>query len=253
MLVEVTPQPGRRWSAQSRICLTLVALTAELVIGLTVAQAAEKTLWQMGKPDHSPLEFNNQWDFSQGHDPDFTVGKSSLDRDWSAFHPGTDDGPSGHRIHPFKVAFQLNDFPRGTFYLTVDAIFKAPLIPVYFVEVNGKKGKFYFHPTLTYDISDAVGGTDLIFSIQHLRIALPAAYFQEGQNTLVLTCADDRSQVVLPQQKLPDGQTSGIYYDALELSQDPEARHEKPKLQVTARPTVFYRRHASNEMDEVVV
>ena len=246
-------QSDCRWNARLRIWRALVVVIAELVIGLTIGRAAEKTLWQMGKPDHSSLEFNDQWDFSQGHDPDFTIGKSSLGRDWSGYHPGTDDSPSGHRIHPFRIAFQLDNVPRGTFYLTVDAIFKAPLIPSYFVEVNGKKGKFYFHPTLTYDIGDAVPGFDLIYSIQHLRISLPGAYFQKGQNNLVLTCADDLSRVILPQQKLPDGQISGIYYDALELSQDPEARFEKPKLQATARPTIFYRQHPANEMDEVVV
>jgi hypothetical protein len=86
-----------------------------------------------------------------------------------------------------------------------------------------------------------------------LRIALPAAYFQKGQNLLVLTCADALSQIILPQQKVPGGATSGMYYDALELSQDPEAGLKKPELQATAQPTIFYRQHGGSEIREVVV
>ena len=248
------PRIGNRFPVRSATIFSVFTIfILELMFALPVLSAAEKSLWQIGKTDHSPLEFNSTWDFSQGHDPNFAVGTSQPDKDWSAFHPGTADAASGHRSHPFRVGFQLESPPRGNFYLTVDVIVKIPLEPVLFIDVNGKKGAFYFHPTLTYDIGDAVAGMDLTFSVQRLRVPLPAEYFHKGANSLVLTAADDRSRVILPQAKLADGQTSGFWYDALQLSQDAEAKPGKPPLRISAEPTVFYRQHTGDGLHEVVL
>lgn len=65
--------------------LAFVALLALLVFSPSASRAAEKTIWQIGKPDHASLEFNQNWDFSQGRNPQFTVGQSTPQRDWSAF------------------------------------------------------------------------------------------------------------------------------------------------------------------------
>jgi alpha-mannosidase len=235
----------------------LLALVLALTFFPSRSPACDKVIWQIGEPNHAALEFNRQWDFSQGRDPEFIVGQSSPGKDWSAFHPGPADAAHGRRVHPFTILFHLDDTPRGVFYLSIDTMFRVALIPEYFVEINGKKGRFYFRPVLTYDKGDPdvveLNSWSILSSAQHLRIALPAAYFQKGQNLLVLTCADGRSQVVVPQQKIQGRETSGIYYDALELSQDPEARLEKPALQATAQPTIFYRQHGGNELREVVV
>src|SRR5207237_4163073 len=127
----------------------------------------------------------------------FVVGKSSPERDWSGLQPSSPLQPGGGQVHPFTVVFQLDAVPRGVSYLTVDAMFRSPLIPNYFIEVNGKKGMFHFHPTLTYETGDPETAWNIIFSYQRLRVALPAAYFRRGENRLVLTCAGDTSQAVL--------------------------------------------------------
>jgi hypothetical protein len=44
---------GSGWDKRSRSRLTLSVIVTELVIGLAMAQAAEKSLWQIGKPDHA--------------------------------------------------------------------------------------------------------------------------------------------------------------------------------------------------------
>ncbi len=46
----------------------LLSLAVALAISSACGRPAEKTIWQMGKPDHASLEFNQRWDFSTTHD-----------------------------------------------------------------------------------------------------------------------------------------------------------------------------------------
>src|SRR2546425_6097736 len=249
-------QPGGRLSLGPRRIsglstgISILILVAGLMLPTNLAQAAEQILWQIGKPDHASLEFNDLWDFSR--DPIFVVGKSSPEKDWSSYHPGAEDRAGGHRVHPFTVIFEIPTAPRGVFYLTVDAMFKSPHIPEYFVEINGKKGRFHFRPELTYETGDPNTAWNIIFSVQRLKVALPAAYFRKGENRIVLTCDGDLSRVILRQSKPPSA-GSGIFYDAVQLSQDPAAKFEEVKAQSNAYPTICYRHRADGRLGEVIL
>ncbi len=212
---------------------------------------AEEVIWQIGQRDNATLEFNDDWDFAQHGDPNFVVGKSDPKKDWSGFHPASSNEASGHRVHPFTITFQLNGRPRGVFYLTVDVLFKAPGIPEYQVEVNGKVGRFYFHPSLTYDIGDPETAWDVTFSNQRLRIALAAADFHPGENKIVLACEGDLSHAIVRVAD-PSTEASGIYYDALQLSNDEAASLPAAPPELSATPTIFYRTHGQS-LAEIVV
>jgi len=61
-------------------------------------------------------------------------------------------------------------------------MFTSPGIPEYVVEVNGKKGRYYFQPKLSPVMGDPEAAWNIVFSVQQLHIALPAGYFRMGEN-----------------------------------------------------------------------
>lgn len=164
--------------------LLLRAVTLALLIFSAAsgfcAEATEQVLWTIGKVDNSTLEFNNKWDFAAGGNPEFVAGKSDPRKDWSGFHPGSRDAEHGSRPHPFVVSFDLPKAPAGVFYLTLDLLFKSAGVPQYVVEINGHKGKFFPAPTLSEEIGDPETAWNIVFSRQHLVLALPASYFRKG-------------------------------------------------------------------------
>ena len=245
---------GSRRRVHSGVKAALFVLAGVVAWGASSVRTpgAERTIWQIGKRDHASLEFNARWDFAQGKDPNFIVGQSRPAEDWSRFHPAPADPGGGGRVHPFTVQFDLEDAPRGVFYLTVDAMFYEPLIPQYMVEINGKKGRYSFNPTLSYDIGNPGWFDDIILSNERLRVAIPAAYLRHGKNRLVLSCDGESGEAIMAGGgaiRTP----SRIYYDAVELSNDPAERGERRVVQGTARPTIFYRRGGDGGLRELVI
>jgi len=239
--------PSRGSQAAKHVIVVLMfALCASDV------NAQERSLWQIGKRDNASLEFNQAWDFSQGHDPVFVVGRSDPKKDWSHIQPGPADSGSGHRVHPFTIQFDLDAAPRGTFYFVADVFFKGALIPQYIVEINGKKGLFYFHPTHSYDLADPEMYNNFMSSTQHLRIPLPASFFHQGANQLIVSCVGASGSAIFSGESKVVGE-SRIYYDDLALSNDPGARYDEKRLQAKAYPTIFYRQGESNQLKEVVL
>ncbi len=231
--------------------LSLLALMTMLPLFVRDISAVEKTIWQVGKRDNAGLEFNADWDFFQGKDPSFVIGQSNPKEGWSRFHPASSDPRAGQRVHPFTIQFDLPDEPRGVYYLTVNAMFFEPLIPQFVIEIGGRKGRYYFRPTLSYEIGDPDWFHNIILSNQRLRIPLPAAFLRRGKNTLVLSCVGRSGDAIFPGE-LGISARSGIYYDALELSQD-QAAHLKPGvLTATAQPTIFYRQGEDGRLMELV-
>lgn len=229
---------------------TWIGALAAALLAAGQLGAAERTLWQIGKLDHASIEFNSQWDFAQGKDPLFVVGESQPARDWSAFHPSDADPRGGNRIHPFTVKFRLNEEPRGVFYLIVDALFADPLVPQYSVEINGHKGRYYLDPVLSYDIGNPTWFDTPILSTRRLRVPIQSANLRRGENIVVLRCAGSSGAGLAPAAAVSPV-ASGLYYDAVEFTNDPAA--SKPtSLRATARPTIFYRRGAGGEVRELV-
>jgi alpha-mannosidase len=228
--------------------LTIALLGFACASGLR-AEAAETVLWTIGKVDNSTREFNDKWDFAANANPEFVVGKSDPQKDWSGFHPGSRDETDGSRPHPFVISFDLSNSPAGVFYLRLDLLFKSAGVPQYVVEINGHKGKFFPKPTLSDEIGDPETAWNIVFSYQHLVLALPASYFQQGSNRLVLTCLDDNSEPLLGRNN-PTGGESGVYYDALQLANDPQAT-PSTAVDADAVPTIFYR-HSDSGLRELV-
>jgi alpha-mannosidase len=225
---------------------------ALLLLGAGIsARGAEQVLWTIGKVDASTLEFNDKWDFTAKGDPKFIIGKSDPRTDWSGFHPGSRDIAHGGRAHRFVISFELPGTPTGIFHLNLDLLFKSAGVPQYIVEINGKKGRFFPHPRLSDQIGDPETAWNIVFSRQRLTLDLPASYFRTGGNRLALSCLDDNSEPLLGRTK-PSGAESGLYYDALELTNDPQDKLSHA-TEIDAEPTIFYRRAGRGLRESVIV
>ena len=170
-------------------------------------------------------------------------------QDWSAFHPGAADGSSGP--HPFSVVFELNSPPAGVFHLNINLLIKAVGIPQYIVEINGKKGRFLLNPQLSQEIGDPETAWNILFSRQRLSIDIPASDLHPGVNRLVLTCLGGNYEPILGSGAKFSG-VSGVYYDELELSNDPDAKWA-PHSHAAATPTMFYRSGPSGLSETVAL
>jgi alpha-mannosidase len=205
-----------------------MALVLMLAAVAGTAAAEPQTVWQIGKPDGSYMEFAiagdyHAWDKQfAAKDPVFEVGKSDPAKDWPFIHPGPGDSWAGAREHPFTIRFTLADEPRGIFTLRIDlADTHGKETPRYVVRVGERTGDFRLPP----------GGGDASLTDPKagkpykLTLILPAEAFKKGANQIVLTCAD----------------ASWVQYDAITLGQDPDAKMPEAAVQsVTATPTPFF-------------
>ena len=141
----------------------------------------------------------------------------------------------GSRPHPFVISFDLPGPPAGVFNLTIDLLFKSAGVPQYVVEINGRKGRFFPSPKLSEEIGDPETAWNIVFSRQRLNLALPASFFRAGSNRLVLTCVDDNSKPILAPTQA-SGAESGLYYDALELSNDDHKANPRQRRKLMQRP-----------------
>jgi hypothetical protein len=203
-------------------------------VGL-VSGATPRTLWQIGRFDSSSSEFKAGVDYNDATNaPVYVIGKSDPARDWCAFQPASSTAASGY---PLTVEFELPQTPHGLYTLTAGLLVEAPGLPVLQVEINGHRGWFYQHPKIilsTNEISPAFFPT---FSESRITIALPIPYLNRGANKLVLTAIDETAV----KSTAPLGRRSpGIYYDALGLQHDAEAK-DAPALTAEVIPTVFYK------------
>ena len=206
------------------------------------AGAAPEVVWQIGKFDQSSGEFNQgevrPRVFAAGHaksDVFYIVGKSSPATDWPAFQPGTANGRAGFRPHPYTIQFDLPEAPRGLYTLKVALLVETPRVSRLQVEINGHRALLFQHPTLNYAGGDVSSVFEPAYSADTIAVDLPTNFLKEGTNELVLTALDkpaERDDVTNP----------GLYYDALELDQDPDRKFSSGEVTVQALPTIFYER-----------
>ena len=220
--------------------LQMLFALAVLICSCSFAGAAPETVWQVGKFDQSSGEFN------QGEvrppaaaaerpatDVLYTVGKSDPATDWPAFQPGSANGRAGFRPHPYTIQFDLPGAPRGLYTLKVALLVETPRVSRLQVEINGRRALFFQHPTLNYAAGDGSSVFQPAYSADTIVADLPTDFLKEGTNELVLTAIDapaERDDVTNP----------GIFYDALELEQDPERNFSSGEVTVRALPTIFY-------------
>ncbi len=218
----------------------------------SMARAGETTLWEIGQFNQSSEEFGLSFPASDSlpSDPVYHVGQSDWKKDWPAFHPGSANGMAGGREHPFVVIFALNQPPKGVYDLIVSTLHYSPRRPNLRLEINGKRGLFYFHPRISYDRGDFPVAFIPHYSQQQIEIDLPASFFKQGENRLALTCVDDPPEAD-PANGTSGTGISGIYYDALRLTQNEPKKFMPGEIRASAAPTVFYKQ-SGGQLKEVV-
>ena len=224
---------------RTRIQQTLLLLV--IMMGFCQrAVAASTVVWQIGKFDQSSVEFN------QGSVPPapavaaqakndlvYVIGKSKADKDWPAFQPGSSNGMAGYRPHPYAIQFDLPSSPRGLYTLKVALLVESPRVPRLEVAINGHRALYFQHPVLDYSGGDVSSVFLPNYSADTITAELPTNFLRQGTNELVLAANDDPTE-------RDDATNSGLYYDALELDQDAEAKFSSTELAVQALPTIFY-------------
>src|SRR5512146_2144649 len=143
MTVGVGNTSGQRFSIGFIISLILLAKPP---LSLRAAGAAntQKTLWQIGRFDHSSLEFNSAK--APEPAPVYVVGKTRPDKDWYGFQPGNANGKAGTRPHPFTIRFDLYGKPQGLYTLKLGMVVKTRRLSIVQVDLNGHQGWAYQRP-----------------------------------------------------------------------------------------------------------
>ena len=178
------------------------------------------------------------------------VGQRKDAEDWQRFQPGPANGLAGGRLHPFTILFNLSSPPRGVCRLKIGILYEIPRLSYLQASVNGHTGFFYFHPKLNYAAGDWEGTYAPQTSTDSKTIEFPAAWLHLGENRLVLTALDDPPTPEIGAGAIGTGHTA-LIYDALELTQDAQARYDSKRVQASALPTIFYR-NAPSGLAEVV-
>ncbi len=244
--------------ALGRWCLGAVALVFGLVSSTT---SAGEILWRLGRPDESSAEFSHWRDPSStrpridytdpADDPVFRVGRDDPARRWFAFQPGSVNGVTGFREHPFTIEFDLDEVPEAGAVLSLDLLAYSVRLPRMQVEIAGERGWYHQRPELAYTAGDPAVFYLPHYSRSRLRIPIPASRLRRGNNRIVLTPLDT---AVERDDAQPSGFTwpgvSGVVYDAITLeSQGPGAGASEPTVRLVATP--FHRREAGRLMAQL--
>ena len=240
------PQKSRRnlrgRTASHKVVLQMLFALAVVVCSCPHAAAAPETVWQIGKFDQSSGEFKQGEvqppSVAEGRarsDVLYIVGKSNPATDWPAFQPGSSNGRAGFRPHPYAIQFDLPEAPQGLFTLKVALLVETPRLSRLQVEINGFRALLFQHPTLNYAGGDVSSVFEPAYSADTIAVDLPTGSLKEGTNELVLTALDDPGE-------RDDVTNPGLYYDALELDQDPDREFSPGEVSVQVLPTVFYER-----------
>ena len=196
-------------------------------------------MWQIGKFDQSPSEFNTGKQgpplFGSRYPAGellYIVGKSTPEVDWPAYQEGSTIGKAGSRPHPYATQFDLPEAPQGVYTLKVGLLSETARVARLQVEINGHRGLFYQHPKLSYTGGDREMVVSPIASADTITFDFPASFLQKGTNKLVLTAIDEPASI--------DNEVhSVITYDALELDQDSFKKYSSEEVTAEVVPTVF--------------
>ncbi len=217
-----------------------ITIAATLLTFLqTPALAGERVIWKLGEPDRSDHEFTASPNAATNKPVIVRVENGNELRQWPKFHPGSGNGAFGGRPYRFTLVFDLPaPEPQGVFCLDLSLLFRQPRVPALGLEVNGHRGRYYFDPEPVFEIGNTDDQFNAIRSVAQRKLALPARFFNAGENRLTFEAVDDPPTVI--QNRTVGGKgDSGFYYDALALSHDLDAAPDE-KLEADLRPTVFF-------------
>jgi hypothetical protein len=194
--------------------------------------AAERTVWTIGVEDGSSREFGRAVRWSDPKDEVvFRVGQSQPAKDWPAMHPGPSNAAANGQPRAYTIVFHVEGRPAASYVLSGSFLFKRPRYPSLLVEINGRKGQFFFHPQVTIEAGDNDGLNAANYATQKIDIPFPGAWLKPGENRMALSCLDDPPEV-------ERGANSSVFYDFLKLTAADEPF--KPQLEARLLPTVFY-------------
>ncbi len=228
--------------------LSSIMLWAAAVLCLNAA-AGSVTIWQIGTFDEASREFASAASPTRGgpldytnpaDDPVYLIGKSEPGKNWLAFQPGTSNAKAGYRAHPFTIRFQVAGPPQGVYTFTAALLAYSPRVPALEVQVNGHRGFLYQHPKLNYAAGDLGSVFSPRYSTATVTCPFPARFLKAGENEMVLTAIDHPDAPDESEGAVMVVGDSGIYYDALKLEQESNARFDPAGIAVEAVPTIFY-------------
>jgi alpha-mannosidase len=197
----------------------------------------KSVVWQIGEFDQTSREFGHDFDLeSETLKPVFTVGKSKA-ADWPAWQTTSVNGSKGPHPTPYTILFTLQNPPAGNYQLTIAVLLVNPAVPDLLIELNGRKGRYFFERKISYYAGDDRVDSP-IYGGDTLEIDVPGQFLNVGENKLVLTAVADAEN--------PDTRAS-LIYDALKLAHRPRGKLEPT---ATVKPTVFYRQKR-NQLYEV--
>ena len=187
-----------------------------------------KLVWQIGQPDKNYAELaiaRNYGGFAGRFDRQplvFEIGRGDPARDWPFIQPGPIDAWAGNREHPFTIRFPLAEEPRGLYRLRIALVdVHAGSPPTLLLKVGGQTGRF----PLPAGGGDASLQDPAVGKPQQIEVALPASFFKQGMNDIVITGIDG----------------AWVLYDAVTLFNDREATASEPDIQsVSAEATPFF-------------
>lgn len=186
------------------------------VLFTSPASGQAKTLWQIGKLDHSDLEFHARQEAHLIYEP----ARNEWARDWPATEAAGAD---------YQIRFPLNAAPRGVFSLTVSLLAGDQRTPDLQLALNGHKGVYYVRTRPLYITGDSPEEA-------LLAVELPTQYLVKGSNSLVLT------PVIAPSSQAEFPGAGALRFDFIGLTNDPRARYDRHGVHADVVPTVFYRR-----------
>jgi len=210
-----------------------------------------KVVWQIGKFNESPSEFNTGKQgpplFGSRYPAGellYIVGKSTPDKDWPAYQEGAEIERPGNRPHPYTIQFNLPGSPSGVYTLKAGLLSETARVARLQVEINGHKGLFYQHPKLSYAGGDRELVVSPIAATDIIAIDFPARFLRKGMNKLVLTAVDAPS--------ISDIELHSVLtYDALELDHNPSKRDRSAAVTAEVEPTIFYMRQGKDLVELV--
>jgi alpha-mannosidase len=227
----------RMWSCGGALLLACIASGGP---GQSWAQEPprEKNLvWQLGEFDQTSREFGRNFDFeSDKFRPVYTVGQSKT-ADWPAVQVSSIGDPRGKHSPAYTIVFRLPEVPKVNYTLKIAVLLVNPAVPDLTVEINGRKGRYYFDRKISYYPGDDRIDSP-IYGGDELNIDVPGRFLKAGENTLILRAAEDSDN---------PGASSSLIYDALQLA---ASSKEKPEPSATVKPTVFYKQRG-NQFQEV--
>jgi len=173
------------------LCAWALAAAAVGAADAKPGVAPGATIFQLGRPDGSAMEFGltaEKWPGYAKAYPNpiiFTVGKSKL-ADWPYIHPSNHDSWAGGKPHTFTIKFNVEKPPQERLHLILGLtdIYTPPALVV---TVNGRD---VATRRLPKGPGGSGGGPGETTKPVALVFPLPKNSVQAGENTLALTLRD---------------------------------------------------------------